>query len=1052
MPETSSQQPDQDPVVTSSLSVPLLISALLLVLVLFWSLYDELYGQRLWKSYQDRFVKNYTSLIQKQLPAQAEQEKQIRQSPEFQKLEQAAAAAEDAVRPQIAEIDREISQVLTPQIAVLNKHFAEARGEVQALQYQMETAASQRSKESYRKDIAAAENRKREAELPTGNGVVKKITFNNYGEMDAELTRLKARKAELETKRIELLKPAEEARRKRDAYMKDHLVGLTEAQMQGLLRKMQTFVMDIKQIHVADVDLVDRCESCHLATREPLKITKAEMGGEPAFTSHPAPELLEIHDPERFGCTPCHNGNGRATTSVEKAHGKYKHWLWPLYDRANMEAGCQECHIRDMVLTYADTLNQAKALVDHRGCVGCHRYEGYDPEPEQLQIVQQTISQKEALKHQMLLDAQRTISDGDRAPDNKTAQQLYAKADNLRVMSSGIDNEIGELDRQAKNLMRERKKVGPSLKEVRVKLNRDWIPVWLEDPQDFRPGSRMPRFRLDDDQRKAIAAFIWQAGVPGQLPSRPKGDSNTGKELFETRGCMGCHSVGEGDNSVGGTFAANLTRVGEKANYEYLVRWVHDPRERTRPYCPLEKRDIGPEDYQKAGLPFVFDPDHSTCPNDGHEMQVQQMTVMPSLRLTNEEAQDIASYLITLRKKVPNSYPAAPYMDDPALKAKGLAWVKHYGCAGCHEIAGLEEEGRIGTELTKEGSKPIERLDFALLTHKAEREGWYNNKGFFEHKLENPAVYDEGRERPPLERLRMPDFDLKPDEITALTTLLLGSVDSALPPRYFHQPEGQGRDIQEGWRIVMKYNCMGCHVLRLGQRSVIMDLPRYQDPDWKEQIPPQLIGEGARVDPVWLSKFLANPALSETDTNRNGVRPYLNIRMPTFFLSDHEVAKLVRFFEALSSEQGPYIPPKLEPLTEQERSLARALFTSPGAPCLQCHATGDPRHDEKATAPSFVLSRLRLRPDWTRRWMLDPAMMSPGTAMPSGLFKPEANRMVFAGPTPPGFEAYKKDHAQLLVRYMFEFTPEEQRRLAGSAPMPASASRSVPNPTRAALQ
>src|SRR5437773_8412077 len=36
-----------------------------------------------------------------------------------------------------------------------------------------------------------------------------------------------------------------------------------------------------------------------------------------------------------------------------------------------------------------------------------------------------------------------------------------------------------------------------------------------------------------------------------------------------------------------------------RSNYDYLVRWVHNARERTRPYCPLEKKDIGPEDYKK---------------------------------------------------------------------------------------------------------------------------------------------------------------------------------------------------------------------------------------------------------------------------------------------------------------------------------------------------------------------------------------------------------------------------------------------------------------------
>jgi cytochrome c551/c552 len=708
-----------------------------------------------------------------------------------------------------------------------------------------------------------------------------------------------------------------------------------------------------------------------------------------------------------------------------------------LYAKDNIEAGCQQCHTRDRYLAEASTLNTGKFLFDHRGCVGCHRYEGYDTEPEELQNVQQQILLKQTLKRNNLLEVDRTIAQADKAESNDEAKRLYDKADGLRVASSGIDAEVEQLNDRVGNLLKERKKVAPSLKEVRMKLHKEWLPVWLENPQAFRPGARMPRFRLDEEQRKEIAAFIWQSGVPGKLPQQPAGNAENGKELFETRGCMGCHSMGEGAQAVGGTFAANLTRVGEKANYDYLVRWIHNPRERTAPYCPLEKRDLTPEDYAKHGLPYVFDLDHSKCPNDGSELQVQQMTVMPNLRLTWEEARDIASYLITQKKKDPKDYAATPYMDDPAMKAKGVALVRLYGCAGCHEISGMEDESRIGTELTKEGSKPVERLDFALLTHDAEEEGWYTHKGFFEHKLADPAVYDKGKVKAPLEKLRMPNFDLKPEEITALTTFLLGSVESNLPERYFYEPEDQRRDIQEGWKVVLKYNCTGCHVLRIGQRSVVMDLPRYQSPDWKDQVPPRLIGEGARVDPLWLAKFLENPPMSDTDVNKNGVRPYLKIRMPTFYFSQGEVSKLIRFFEALSSQPEPYIAPKLEPLTDLERSLARGLFGSQGAPCLECHATGDPGHDQRATAPNFLLAKTRLKPDWARRWMLDPSMMSPGTAMPSGLFKADGARMVFAGPTPPGFAQYSKDHADLLVRYIFEFSQEEQRRLP-SAPTPVA--------------
>jgi hypothetical protein len=278
----------------------------------------------------------------------------------------------------------------------------------------------------------------------------------------------------------------------------------------------------------------------------------------------------------------------------------------------------------------------------------------------------------------------------------------------------------------------------------------------------------------------------------------------------------------------------------------------------------------------------------------------------------------------------------------------------------------------------------------------------------------------------------MPNFNLTKPEINSLTTFLLGSVDSPLPARYHYNPSDQRQDIIEGWWVIRKYNCMGCHPVMLNQLTAFSTLKRYQDPDWKEKRPPSLIGEGARVSPVWLKQFLENPALSQKDTDRNGVRQYLQVRMPTFYLSDGELRKLVRFFEALSSQAQPYIPQRLEPLTEAERGLARALFTSEGAPCLKCHATGDAAHDKLATAPNFTTAAERLKPGWTRRWLLDPAMIIPGTAMPSGLFSKEPDRYIFAGNLPAGFQNYTKDHADLLVRYMFSFTPDELGRMRGA--------------------
>jgi hypothetical protein len=258
-------------------------------------------------------------------------------------------------------------------------------------------------------------------------------------------------------------------------------------------------------------------------------------------------------------------------------------------------------------------------------------------------------------------------------------------------------------------------------------------------------------------------------------------------------------------------------------------------------------------------------------------------------------------------------------------------------------------------------------------------------------------------------------------------------------------------------------------------------LPYYQNQ--KELLPPMLTSEGARVDPEWLMKFLKDPSLMKAGekppppssattsarlaaapsasaspgaavkpvagsandqsggrllpqpgANRNGVRPYLQAHMPTFNFSPNELRVLVRFFIAVSSQNDPYIKEPMQPMTDAERSIARNIFVS-GTPCLKCHITGEPTHDAKAIAPNFLLASERLKPDWTFRWLLDPAQISPGTSMPTGLFKKEGERWVVNLPNPPADVAnYHDDHARLLVRYMFLMTPDEQQRLLSASP------------------
>jgi cytochrome c2 len=1087
---------EPDPIADTSMSRPLMITSLLLILTLVWSLYDEIFGQRPWKDYQGQFVGLYLDHLEALKKNSSEgnerSEKAIRESEEYKKLDAAVAEEAKKIEPQVKEISARVSDI-DQKITDITEPFQTQRAWIAYQTYRLETA-SEGAKPGIREDIKEAQAKPITVAFTEKDGGIRKEDIV-YTELEKQYNELRDEKARLNTDLIKLTKNQGELQKKRDDYLKNQMAGLSKESVEGLIKSAQSFEYRIRQINVAGGEVVDRCESCHLGTREPLTLTASDMGDRKEFVSHPSRDLLTIHDPEKFGCSTCHGGNGRGATSVEKAHGRYKHWLWPLYYKENVQAGCNQCHSADRVTRMADTLNRGKDLFYIKGCAGCHRYEGFDREADALALSTQSIKQLEMDRATRLREIRETKESADAAKSNEEARALLHRADVvLPQIISQIDGRISEFDLQSKYLMKDQKKIGPNLKEIKAKLRKEWLPAWLSDPQAFRPGTKMPTFRLDEDEVKAISAFLWQSAIDFvRIPDQSQGDIARGRDLFKSTGCLACHSIdgnaiGMGNQTVGGHFAANLSRVGEKANYNYIVRWVHNPRQRLAPYSPTLKKDLTPDDYASKKWPFVFDDDHSKSPLDGRELQVQNMTVMPNFRLSEQDSRDIASFLISLKRDA--QYADASYLDDPDLRSKGERLAKAYGCAACHEIRGLEDEQRIGTELTVEGSKPIERLDFALLTEDAmrgvdpvtgeERTPWYNHKGFFEYKLRNPGIYDRGKVKSADERLRMPNIYLEEDEITALTTFLLGSVTASIPEPIRYKPVGAARQVQDGWWVVRKYNCVGCHNVLIGEDATLMGLPMYQDADGKEQLPPRLTTEGARVNPDWLLKFLRDPSLAgpqgaeklagqiaqhetgaspsataslavQPGANRNGVRQYLRARMPTFNFSPNELQSLVNFFMGTSAQAQPYIPERLDPLASEEQTLARALFTSAAAPCLKCHMTGDAAHDARATAPNFLLAPERLKPAWTRRWLIDPAFISPGTSMPSGLFNRDDvhSRWVFSGPTPPAFQTYDKDHVDLLVRYMFQITQEEQRRLGtgGGAAAPAATTGSATTTT-----
>lgn len=122
----------------------------------------------------------------------------------------------------------------------------------------------------------------------------------------------------------------------------------------------------LQQIWRADLQVADRCGSCHLG----MSGRAEPIGASGLFRGHPPIP----HDPAEIGCTICHGGQGRATRAAA-AHGQVRFWDHPLLEGRHAQASCGACHGRLQLPSRAAILEGA-ALFAQRDCRRCHRLDG----------------------------------------------------------------------------------------------------------------------------------------------------------------------------------------------------------------------------------------------------------------------------------------------------------------------------------------------------------------------------------------------------------------------------------------------------------------------------------------------------------------------------------------------------------------------------------------------------------------------------------------------------------------------------------------------------
>ncbi|MEY2600494.1 MAG: hypothetical protein RLZZ142_2753 [Verrucomicrobiota bacterium] len=440
---------------------------------------------------------------------------------------------------------------------------------------------------------------------------------------------------------------------------------------------------------------------------------------------------------------------------------------------------------------------------------------------------------------------------------------------------------------------------GPTLDSVTRRVQHDWLRAFLRSPETLRPGSNMPSVlpKASDETVDALIQFLASLSAhPNPKPSpqtapktAPKNspspqspthvNSERGKEIYHSIGCVACHSPGANSVPPEGAF-----RPGD---FSY-------------PSVPWPELSLK---YSLSSLTqFLRDP-LATRP-DGR---------MPKLPLEPQDAVDLAGYLLAFEGSDGREAPKIPEVPlDAAAVAAGKAIFIQAQCANCHEADQPRERPKVRITHSDAGClaptpadglpryslhskqrdallsflnagpsfpKSSQQAQTASLLHLAalnclachERDGLGGpdaaRKGFFQG---DPNLGDTGRFPPPLTGIGR---KLQPQwlsEVLAggnrvrpyLKTQMpvYGRATDALPP-LLEKGDAQsappllGGDDSAGRKLLGTTGGMGCITChRWGERASLgiqaLDLSNL----------------GQRLRPEWLLAYLVEPAAYRPDT------------------------------------------------------------------------------------------------------------------------------------------------------------------------------------------
>ncbi|MGA2630500.1 MAG: c-type cytochrome [Terriglobia bacterium] len=601
-------------------------------------------------------------------------------------------------------------------------------------------------------------------------------------------------------------------------------------------RLLADFHPGINQIWIPEMNVVDRCTTCHVG------ITQASL------LDPSVPQPFRAHTPlphqvEKWGCVVCHRGQGLAT-EVREAHETTLAWEQPLLPVGYIQASCGVCHRAPRPET--PQLNLGRELLVKLNCVGCHRMEGLS-RPAMLGPDLTSLGSKvsRAWIYKWLKEP-RTVTDGNgnttvngvENEEEPRMPQFRLNEKELRALSAYLSSlgsgplEPAKFDPRIVAAWEKRPdvvdqgevrfrqmfcttchsvavtragetkliggEIGPELTKVGSKVNPDWLATWLRNPQAYMPHSQMPRYGWSDEDLFKVTRYILvKLTDPDLLSSAPKlgaaqpEEVQLGQRIFLEKGCASCHAIKGLSPQM--DFGPDLSALGGKTLSQLEFGTAKIPRTLVG-YIQAKITD-----------PATVNP-AARMPQYHLESGHLEALTTALLSMTGGPASPGFAKLVVPAPQ-PGFHPAGAFAEV----------YERYKCYVCHRFNGYG--GTLAPDLSFEGSRAQRPWLVAF--------------------LKNPQTL-----RPTL-TLRMPQFNMNDQEAATLTDYLAMVTQSptvnlaGINPKDF-TPETirLGKQLYE-----VKYQCQSCHTIGSSGGYV----------------GPNLSNIGVWMNAAWIEEWLKDP-------------------------------------------------------------------------------------------------------------------------------------------------------------------------------------------------